>query len=124
MDDEQASKETFNEIQIQTALKQWLEFGEDMYRDGHQRGYFSGSGWAARCLRAHLENLEAEKVTNELPTVGGYYWYRRADGESGIVSIVDCDENGLCIEDTYDPIAEVASRWDVIKWRGPLRPPW
>lgn len=41
------------------AIKQFLQWGEDAYAEGHQGGYFSGDGWAAVQLRAHLETLES-----------------------------------------------------------------
>jgi hypothetical protein len=40
------------------AIGQWLEFGDAMFNDGHQQGYFSGDGWAARALRAAREYIE------------------------------------------------------------------
>lgn len=73
MNEGQASQETFTEAQIQTAIEQWLEFGEDMYRDGHQLGYFSGSGWAARCLRAHLTALKSDASPSTIPRIGRSY---------------------------------------------------
>jgi len=40
------------------AIGQWLQFGEDMFNDGHQQGYFCGDGWAARALRAARDFIE------------------------------------------------------------------
>lgn len=54
-------EEKFSSADVQAAIAQWLEFGEHMFRDGHQKGYFSGSGWAARCLRAHLSALMSDR---------------------------------------------------------------
>lgn len=50
--------ETFTDSQIENAVEQFLKFGEDQYQKS-QEGYYSGSGWAARCLRYHLEQLKA-----------------------------------------------------------------
>lgn len=53
--------EHFTEDQITDAISQWLTFGEDTGPTPKNRdeaahgGYFSGPGWAARCLRYHLE---------------------------------------------------------------------
>lgn len=67
--------ETFSPTELLSALKQWLEFGEDTYnpqkrigdRCGHG-GYFNGCGWAARVLRWHLsvieENVRAAGATS------------------------------------------------------------
>jgi hypothetical protein len=57
-------QETFTDNEIITAIKQWLEHGEKCFvknkplgdERGHA-GYFSGDGWAARCLRFHLDQL-------------------------------------------------------------------
>ena len=48
----------FTPDQMVVAINQWLQFGEDMFNDGHQQGYFSGDGWAARSLRAAREFIE------------------------------------------------------------------
>jgi hypothetical protein len=57
------TREVFTPQQVEHAIQTWLGYGEDSYVEakepgepGH-RGYFSGSGWAARCLRFHLEEL-------------------------------------------------------------------
>lgn len=49
----------FSNADVIEAIKDFLEFGEDSY-DCCQRGYFSGDGYAARCLRYHLEQLQRE----------------------------------------------------------------
>jgi hypothetical protein len=48
------------------AIKKFLEYGESSYdenreigsEDKSHAGYFSGPGWAACCLRSHLQDLE------------------------------------------------------------------
>lgn len=55
-----SDQETFSKEQVQIAIKQFLEWGEKEYKHS-QEGYFSGDGWAARCLRWHLEQLKNEK---------------------------------------------------------------
>ena len=51
--------ETFDASQVQAAIESFLEWGERQYGKGH-KGYFSGPGWAARCLRYHLATLQAD----------------------------------------------------------------
>jgi hypothetical protein len=53
--------ETFSPWQVQCAIEQFLEYGEEQFLKS-QQGYYSGSGWAARCLRFHLEELKRGKV--------------------------------------------------------------
>jgi len=50
-------EETFTEDQITIAIEQWLDYGEQSFEQCHL-GYFSGGGWAARCLRYHLRQRE------------------------------------------------------------------
>jgi hypothetical protein len=61
------SSEKFTRLQTIDAIRSFLEFGEKMLVETHgeyvkdlqgHAGYYSGSGWAARCLAAHLERLE------------------------------------------------------------------
>ena len=61
------SEEEFTDSQVRTAIDAFLEYGEkslvkrlEPYTAGHH-GYFSGDGWAARCLRYHLRKLEEGK---------------------------------------------------------------
>jgi hypothetical protein len=49
--------EAFTHRQVIQAIESWLEVGEEGYEQWHH-GYFSGHGWAARCLRWHLEQLK------------------------------------------------------------------
>ena len=63
--------EIFPEQEINEALKAWLQYGErSLVREklpgglGHM-GYFSGSGWAARVLRDHLQHRIAAEGQNE-----------------------------------------------------------
>ena len=42
-----------------SAIRAFLKWGEEAFVAGHQCGYFSGNGWAATQLRAHLAELEA-----------------------------------------------------------------
>jgi len=60
-----AIEEKFSTDMVIAAIRQWLEYGESTFNPdkdfninnpGHG-GYFSGYGWAARCLRYHLEQL-------------------------------------------------------------------
>lgn len=58
--------ETFSHEQVLHAIETFLQYGEQSYcpsgaPDAGHRGYFSGSGWAARCLRWHFEQLKAEQ---------------------------------------------------------------
>lgn len=48
--------EKFTEQQTIIAIEQFLEYGEQQFGKS-QQGYFSGVGWAARCLNAHRERL-------------------------------------------------------------------
>lgn len=63
--------ETFNAHQILLAIDQFLEYGERSYVEQKgpgepgQCGYFSGQGWAARCLRYHREQVEQMKTALE-----------------------------------------------------------
>jgi hypothetical protein len=42
------------------AIEQFLRYGENtVHKPGGHAGYFSGDGWAARCLRSHLEELRS-----------------------------------------------------------------
>lgn len=67
-------EETFDKDQILDAIRCFLEWGEKTYdkdyslgnksvseKNGHG-GYYSGSGWAARCLRYHYEQLKKEET--------------------------------------------------------------
>lgn len=55
--------ETFSQTQVMMSIKQFLEYGEDTcFEEMGHRGYYSGHGWAARCLRFHLRKLEAMKA--------------------------------------------------------------
>lgn len=66
-------EETFTDDQINQAIKQFLDYGEQTYvphalaaHEAGHGGYFSGPGWAARCLRYHLQHREG----NPLPSKG------------------------------------------------------
>lgn len=48
----------FTPDQIDSAIKAFLDFGEQTAGTAHQ-GYFSGPGWAAKVLRHHREALAA-----------------------------------------------------------------
>lgn len=48
--------EKFTNNQIILAIEQFLEYGEQQLGVS-QNGYFSGEGWAARCLRYHKNKL-------------------------------------------------------------------
>ena len=56
------AKETFTNEQVKDAIRQWLRWGEDAYKAGHQQGYFSGDGWGARCLKFHLRRLSKRRA--------------------------------------------------------------
>jgi hypothetical protein len=53
--------EAFSKQQVIAAIEQWLEYGESSFNGKGHKGYFSGSGWAARCLRHHLEQIKSER---------------------------------------------------------------
>ncbi len=74
--------ETFTKNQVIDAIKSFLEYGEKTYTPDRlpgdytkhgQNGYFSGTGWAARCLRFHLEELKEDKSKISRPTPH-YFW--------------------------------------------------
>lgn len=48
--------EQFTNDQVISALDQFLRHGEEGFEKCH-KGYFSGPGWAARCLRFHVAQL-------------------------------------------------------------------
>ena len=52
--------ETFTDEQIIDSIRKFLEFGEQTKGTAHQ-GYFSGDGFAARCLRYHYDNFPKKK---------------------------------------------------------------
>lgn len=52
-----ASEETFTNDHIISAIKSFLQYGENQFGKS-QQGYFSGSGFGARALRFHLKKLE------------------------------------------------------------------
>jgi len=59
--------EKFSGKQIIQAVKAFLEYGEQSFvpdkpigTPGHS-GYFNDMGWAARCLRYHLTELEKSR---------------------------------------------------------------
>ena len=54
-------REAFLPWEIEQAIRQFLEFGEAQFGDSHH-GYYSGSGWAARCLRYHVDELTGATV--------------------------------------------------------------
>ena len=59
----QTPHETFSPWQVQCAIEQFLEYGEEQFMKS-QQGYYSGGGWAARCVRFHLRELKrAEGLT-------------------------------------------------------------
>src|ERR1039458_861971 len=58
--------ETFSEHEVEHAIRQFLQWGEQEYQKSH-KGYFSGPGWAARCLRYHLSQLDRHNDTGEPP---------------------------------------------------------
>ena len=60
-----AHGETFSDSQVEDAIKSFLEFGEQQYLKS-QQGYFSGPGWAARCLRFHLAQLKTREPNADL----------------------------------------------------------
>ena len=53
--------ETFTDSQVKHAITAFLDFGEQTFGTA-QQGYFSGSGFAARALRFHLEHLPAKET--------------------------------------------------------------
>jgi hypothetical protein len=59
---QQTPRETFDSWQVQCAIEQFLQYGEEQFLKS-QQGYYSGYGWAARCLRFHLEELKRGAVS-------------------------------------------------------------
>lgn len=57
-------EEHFTDDQIKATIKSFLEFGEETFnpdsagKNGYHGGYYSGNGWAARCLRYHLSKFK------------------------------------------------------------------
>ena len=64
-----APKETFSDSEVEQAVEQFLEFGESEKGHAHH-GYYSGGGWAARCLRFHLEQLQVKNLAPKEPQHG------------------------------------------------------
>lgn len=84
----------FTTGQVESAIKDFLKFGEDQNGIGH-KGYFSGSGWAANCLRSHLAALSATQPaqaaqSETCPTCGESEPYSGACGTSA------SDTRALC----------------------------
>lgn len=52
--------ESFDNLQVEQAISKFLDYGNDSGSD-----YFGGSGWAARCLFAHLATLQAFRKAGE-----------------------------------------------------------
>lgn len=58
--------EVFSDAETMHAIDAFLEFGEESFCKKYEhKGYFSGQGWAARCLRAHLAKLRAANEKSE-----------------------------------------------------------
>ena len=64
-------EETFTKKEMLTAVEQFLKYGEQSFnpeksagRDswGGHGGYYSGSGWAARALRALQRQLDGSPI--------------------------------------------------------------
>lgn len=95
--------EHFSIQKIEHAVQQFLEFGEFESKKGNGNyGYFSGNGWAARCLRYFkdekikeykrlfsalikivgkitLDDLEEILGKNEAEFINNWYFENRAD---------------------------------------------
>jgi hypothetical protein len=50
--------EAFTQDQVEASLRAYLDYGEQQYLKS-QQGYFSGEGFAARCIRWHLNTIAA-----------------------------------------------------------------
>jgi hypothetical protein len=59
-------REKFTDSDIVTAIRHFLQFGEDGQGRSHQ-GYYSGDGWAARVMRFHLDQLNVERAARAAP---------------------------------------------------------
>ncbi len=58
------SEEYFSLEQVGYAINQFLDYGEKSLGKCHQ-GYFSGIGWASRCLTHYLKELDKfSKILN------------------------------------------------------------
>ena len=55
------TREVFSPLEVEQAVRQFLEYGEQQFGIS-QKGYYSGSGWAARRLGFHLEQLTRPKA--------------------------------------------------------------
>lgn len=55
--------EKFDKEEIEKAITQFLEFGDEAMGCCHL-GYFGGNGWAARVLRYHLEQMKNSEHIN------------------------------------------------------------
>lgn len=59
--------ETFTDADVRHVIEQFVEWGERAFTRGEQKGYFSGDGYAARCLRFHLAALETAAQAQPVP---------------------------------------------------------
>ena len=59
-----APVETFTLEEVQLAIWSFLEYGEQQYGKS-QQGHFSGSGFAARAMRFHLDRLMSDNRKSE-----------------------------------------------------------
>jgi hypothetical protein len=59
-----STPETFSDWEVEQAVRQFLEFGVQTFGTAH-KGYYAGGGWAARCLRFHLEQLKAQNLATK-----------------------------------------------------------
>lgn len=105
-----SSEEQFTPAQEASAIRQWLEWGESAERKGHQGGYFSGGGWAARCLRFSLERLLSPRpipMVLHCPDCGVQHVDRSEPCSMG----VGCEESGVCYASAHGRPDE-CMRWD------------
>lgn len=63
-----SDRETFRRDQVIDAVENYLRLGVTYANEhqGQRGGYFTGDGWAARCLRWHLEQLKTTPAGDSL----------------------------------------------------------
>lgn len=128
--------ETFTTDQVIHAIRKFLEFGQDQYGKS-QQGYFSGGGWAARCLRAHLAALEADAAQPEdtVPWlqvtrytggaspegVAGRIWVRVSDAEPDVEYVPAQPKPAATVKESLTPAAPAVESEPFLGWRQLLR---
>lgn len=89
--------EKFSNEGIIRAIDQFLEFGEKTFKvaGGHQ-GYFSGIGFAARCLRFHKNNL-TQPVNKALSMKNTLYVYDNRSFNKDVTFMITKEDKTDCL---------------------------